>query len=119
MTSYLPFVNEGMARSKNGEPLHVDKGRTSRIVNQKDDVPTALREALELLGIEDKLNSGYRIYVDSFVCKDYLNDFKEELIITAAKEQFCIQKEELSSILTAMMMEAMRNDNRKKMNPWL
>lgn len=30
-----PFVIEGKAKNKNGEAFHIEKGWTSRIVNQK------------------------------------------------------------------------------------
>ena len=50
----FPFVIAGNIKNKNGEEFRLDKARTSKIMNQKDDVPTKLREALSIYGIADK-----------------------------------------------------------------
>lgn len=72
----FPFVIAGNIKNKNGEEFRLDKARTSKIVNQKDDVPTKLREALSIYGIADKTREGIPVFVE-----DYLDPAKCEVLL--------------------------------------
>ncbi len=68
-----PFVLAGKIKNKNGEEFHLDKARTSKIMNQKDDVPAKLREALSFYDIVNKTKKDMSIFVE-----DYLDPAKRE-----------------------------------------
>ena len=72
----FPFVMAGNVKNKNGEEFHLDKARTSKIMNQKDDVPAKLREALSIYGIADKTREEMPVFVE-----DYLDPAKFENLI--------------------------------------
>ena len=72
----FPFVIAGNIKNKNGEEFRLDKARTSKIMNQKDDVPTKLREALSIYGIADKTREEMPVFIE-----DYLDPVKCEALI--------------------------------------
>lgn len=47
-----PYIRAGRIKNRNGDELYLDKQRTSRILNGKEDVPHALRQSIGRMGIE-------------------------------------------------------------------
>ncbi|SEF73216.1 macro domain-containing protein [Lachnospira multipara] len=72
-----PLVDAGNIKNKNKEPLWLNKGRVSELLNQKKDVPKALRDALTIIGIDENIESYF---------KDYIDDFLEEAKIPALQD---------------------------------
>ena len=72
----FPFVIAGNIKNKNGEEFRLDKARTSKIMNQRDDIPAKLREALSIYGIADKTREGMPVFIE-----DYLDPAKCEVLI--------------------------------------
>ena len=54
---------------KNGEEFDLNKSRVSRLLSGKDDVPSALREALMQYGIEDKIKDEFQCFCDDYLCR--------------------------------------------------
>ena len=76
----LPFVIAGDIKNKNGEEFHLDKARTSKIMNQKDDVPTRLREALAIYGILEKTKDEMLGFVEDYMDPAKYKDLTERLL---------------------------------------
>ncbi len=72
-----PLVDAGNIKNKNKDPFWLNKGRVSELLNQKKDVPKALRDALAIIGIDEKIESHF---------KDYIDDFLEEAKIPALQD---------------------------------
>ena len=58
--------------NKNGEIFDLNKSRVSRLLSGKDDVPSALREALMQDGIEDKIKDEFQCFCDDYLCSESL-----------------------------------------------
>lgn len=65
-------------KNQHGDPLDLDKSRISKILSQKDDVPSAMKDALMDKGIEDTIRDSFKKFI-----KEYLNS---ELLSTVADE---------------------------------
>ena len=76
----LPFVMAGRIMNKNHEEFHLSKTRTSELMNQKVDVPTALRNALSLYGIKEKTIEGMYAFIDDYMDPNRSVDLTENLI---------------------------------------
>ena len=63
----FPFVIAGNITNKNHEEFHLDKSRTSEIMNQKADVPVKLRKALSIFGIEEKTIEGMVSFLEDYI----------------------------------------------------
>ena len=57
---------------KNGEEFDLNKSRVSRLLSGKDDVPTALREALMKYKIEDKIKEEFPCFCEDYLCSKSL-----------------------------------------------
>ena len=75
-----PYVEAGRVKARMGKVFHLDKARTSKIINGKADVPLALKKQLPRVGIEEETARNY----DSFLCdyfdNDYFDEFAEEVL---------------------------------------
>ena len=56
---FAPFVTAGNVKDKNGELLELNKSRVSRLLAQKDDVPSEMRKALYMLDIVERTAEGF------------------------------------------------------------
>lgn len=78
----LPFVIAGNITNKNKEEFHLDKSRTSRLLNQKEDVPSKLREALAIYGIAEETEEEMQTFIE-----DYLDHGKTDTLMRLLREQ--------------------------------
>lgn len=62
-----PLVTEVRVKNRFGKSLELDKTRVSRLLNQKDDVPSALRNALSILGVEQRIACGIQDFLSDFI----------------------------------------------------
>ena len=115
----LPFVNAGNIKNKNHEEFHLNKSRTSEIMNQKADVPVKLREALAFYTIREKTIDNMGIYVE-----DYLDPSRQMLLLeklTAIAHKDCISietnvetganKKIILILLTDLLLKAISESN--------
>ena len=112
------FVIAGNIKNKNGEELRLDKARTSKIMNQKDDVPTKLREALSIYGIADKTREEMQTFVE-----DYLDpaEYKAltERLLEISRQELNIKRnstelgktELLSDLLSQLLLMSLPESN--------
>ena len=63
---YALVENENI-KDKEGNDFHLDKTRVSRIVNHKDDTPEALRKPLNKFNIEERLESDFDVFIESYI----------------------------------------------------
>lgn len=115
----LPFVIAGNIRNKNQEEFHLNKARTSEIMNHKADVPVALRNALSRYGIREKTIEGMISFVEDFIDFKYYDQLIKELRIISREEKIVFEpfeniksiKEELSILLTDLIIRAISENN--------
>ena len=75
----LPYVIAGKIRNKNKEEFSLNKSRTSKIMNQKEDVPSKLREALSIYGIIDETKEEMRSFIDDYIDSGKTNNLIQRL----------------------------------------
>ena len=107
----FPYVMAGNIKNKNGEEFHLDKSRTSKIMNQKDDVPTKLRETLSIYGIADKTREEMPVFVEDYLDPAKFEDLIEKLLEKSQLELNIINDSTgsantdfLSDLLTEMLL---------------
>ena len=113
-----PYVIAGDIENKNGEEFRLDKTRTSQIINHKSDVPGALRQVLNYVGIREATVGGMNNFIEEFIGKSRklkLNEalaqiIKSEDTITETERDLLL-KEELSECITDLLMTAISNSN--------
>lgn len=72
-----PYVSAGKIRNKRGEEYHLDKARTSRFMNGKEEVPEKFRDTLSRIGIKEKMVVGMVEFLDDYVNLSSLPQLKE------------------------------------------
>lgn len=112
----LPFVIAGDITNKNHEEFHLDKARTSEIMNQKAEVPTKLRKALSIFGIKEKtiaeMYSFLEDYIDPSRHMILLKRLKELAKDEASSSGNVIETEgDLATLLTELLLKAISDSN--------
>lgn len=59
-----PYVDAGHVKARRGAPFYLDKARTSKILNGKADVPTALRQSLIRRNMEKDTAQNFQTFAD-------------------------------------------------------
>lgn len=62
-----PIVTAGHVRNKLGDGLHLNKTRTSDLMNKVNDVPGVLRETLSMIGLEEKMLDGMKAFITDYL----------------------------------------------------
>jgi len=114
-----PFVTAGNIKNKNLEEFHLNPSRTSELMNQKAEVPQALRRALPRYGIKEETIEEMVSFVE-----DYLNPnrypqlvgtlsnlMKEEGIGSIPVDDTLKVQNILSVMLTELLMKAISESN--------
>lgn len=113
----LPFVIAGDITNKNKEEFHLNKARTSKIMNQKEDVPTKLREALSIYGIRDRTIVEMDGFIEDFINPNKRTLLTEKLMELLPPDNICKDNNalkgngSLSDVLTDVMMESFAISN--------
>ena len=118
----LPFVNAGNITNKNHEEFHLDKARTSEIMNQKADVPLKLRKALSLFRIKEKTYAEMDLFLEDYIDPNKQALLLEEFTALAKSEGVFPEnnldadgdQEELPIILTELLLKAISESNLAK-----
>lgn len=116
-----PLLRLDGAHNKNGDPIHFDKSRTSRILAGKDDVPTVLRAAAEHIEIPKRLAREYEDFVNALLDEENFVSLKGGIASlcdqTAQKEAFDALTgidEDSALLLASSMLFATRVNNRQR-----
>lgn len=75
-----PLVEAGKVNSRSSKQFHLDKARTSKVMNGKVDVPKVLRNALKRLGIEDETAKCFDSFLQEYFEVSYFSDYANSLI---------------------------------------
>lgn len=118
---FLPYINAGRINSSSGEPLYLDKGRVSKLLSQKDDVPRAFRNALNRFHIKESTEQDFTIFLDENIAPTELATLIDEMqseIVQSASISYERKSilQEMKEIPTAYLLEAffdaLRVDNK-------
>lgn len=111
-----PLVTAARIRGRGGIEFHLDKSRTSQILNCKCDVPKELRKALARFEIENSVTREFTIFISESID---LSRFQllSDSILTSISENYEI-KEKLQNnlnnknrFMAIALLEAIKNDN--------
>lgn len=75
-----PYVQEGRIKGRGGAAFHLDKHRTSKILNGKADVPKQLRKALARVGLEDRVAVAFQPFLEEYLDANYLECFTADVL---------------------------------------
>ena len=100
---FNPLIISGNVKDKNDSQLELDKSRVSRLLAQKDNVPGAMKKALEIYNIEDSLEEEFEYFIN-----DYLDENKIPTALNAISDM--IQSDMSISEETKSKMNGMKND---------
>ena len=75
-----PYVIAGRVKARNGASFHLDKARTSKIMNGKADVPLPLKKPLARTGIEERTAAGFEIFLEESFDLDCFEQFASDVI---------------------------------------
>lgn len=95
-----PYVQEGHIKGRNGVDFHLDKHRTSKILNGKADVPKQLRKVLARIGLEDQVAISFQPFIEEQLETTYFEYFVSDVLkrIGTETEADKILHEELASM---------------------
>lgn len=125
-----PFVSAGNVKSTDGEEYHIDKYKTSRLINGKDEVPKKLRKALGRVGIKEETALGMSDFLMDYVNPILLGQLKEYLVAkiqidTAMPEKVLSSplsiQEEVGNLLAELLIRTLsvsNVDNLEKKTVW-
>lgn len=111
----LPFIIAGDITNKNHEEFHLDKARTSEIMNQKAEVPATLRRALPIFGIKEKTIAEMESFIEDYIDPDRQTLLHERLKDLARSEVLDLKavksNDNLATILTELLLKAISDSN--------
>lgn len=111
-----PYVAAGDIKNKNSEPFYLNKTRVSLLLNQKEDVPVALREALPRFQIRKETEKNFEAFISDELVQDAEENITESLIglieeaenLSAESKMRLLRNEDnLSCFLTDLLFEAL------------
>ncbi len=113
-----PLVIAGRIRGRGGIEFHLDKSRTSLILNGKCDVPAALRKALPRFGIEDSVASEYSMFVNDSIDSSLFPQLADAVLMIVSKENETGKilkqcSDDAGRFMAISLLEAVKNDNRE------
>lgn len=109
---FAPFVTAGNVKDKNGELLELNKSRVSRLLAGKDDVPSAMRNALSMLDIAERTAEGFSDFLADNIDAHRHDDLVDEMSQLAGSvlTKRAINKD-ISMFLTEAFIEAVKINN--------
>lgn len=114
-----PLVTEARVKNRFGKSLELDKTRVSRLMSQKDDVPSALRNALSILDIEQRIARGIQDFLSDFIDPESVPLMFQELRqlynadgLLSANDQSKLTPEYSLDSFVYLYLEALRVNNR-------
>ena len=109
---FAPFVTAGNVKDKNGELLELNKSRVSRLLAGKDDVPSAMRNALSMLDIAERTAEGFSDFLaDNIDAHRYDDLFDEMSQLAGSVLAKRAKNNDISMFLTEAFIEAVKINN--------
>lgn len=110
-----PYVYAGKIKNKVGEEWHLNKTKVSTLLSGKIDVPNALRDAQSIVGIEDQTAENMFEFIEDYLrisAQDVQTFAAANLQTEVNDETMNLSKKGLSQLLTKLLFNAIREDNR-------
>ena len=116
-----PLVEAGAIVDKNGEPFRLDSSRVSKLMHNKDDVPGALRKALERYGVADETIRLFPYFIEDRISPGHVKTFAQQVqdliesdphITKEARVSLFAQRGNPIQFLAASFVEAIRCNNK-------
>lgn len=116
-----PFISAASIKNRFGHEYHLDKSRSSRIINLEDDVPKRLREELERTGVEEGTEKNMPDFIEEYLDSCQEEHYKREVIHLIENDEdtrnrisntCTVEKLTLSSLVTKMLLIAISVNNK-------
>ncbi len=92
-----PYIDAGEVDNKFDEEMHFDKSRTSLILNRHDDIPGALRQALNSPNIYPWTEENFKDFLNEYIDPGSIEDVVDEISEMIEDDQFITDKSTLLS----------------------
>ncbi|MBR6136426.1 MAG: hypothetical protein IKQ22_08100 [Clostridia bacterium] len=115
-----PYVSAGKIKDKYQEDYHLNKSRTSEIMNQKADVPSKLRKALSMVEIEKRTIEEMYNFLEDYIDSNKQTALVEKLTYMAKSENIILDdntsnggvQDVLNMLLTRLLFKSLSNNNK-------
>lgn len=113
-----PIVKSEKILNQEGAFLYLDKSRVSNILTHKDDVPEALREALDNDGVEDRMSERftqfYQKYIDTYREEELATEFRGYVNKDSIsdREKAYILSDDVCTLLMRLFLSTIKQDNK-------
>lgn len=120
---FAPLIEAGNVKDRNGSLLDLDKARVSRLLNQKDDVPAVMKDALLIYNIYEGVEGGFENFISDYLDKNkipsVLNSIADQIksdntLIPETKSSLLEKKNDTTYFIIYSFMEAVKVDNRER-----
>lgn len=88
-----PYIIAGNIENRAGEELYFDKSRTSLLMNQVEDVPNALREALHVVGIYENTEENFADFLEDYINDEDMGMILDEISMMINADKNIVDKE--------------------------
>ena len=92
-----PYIDAGQIDNKYDEEIHFDKSRTSLILNRNDDVPKALRKALNAWNIYPWTEENFKDFINAYLNPGSIEMLVREIVEMIETDRFIMDKSALLS----------------------
>lgn len=111
----LAYINAENIKNRNGDSFFFDKERTSLLLNQKIDVPNALRNQLNKMGVQEKTESNMVEFVEDYYDSDSLFDLYSFLNKTSNTKNIAhkdtVTIATVAHLLTKLLLQSLSEAN--------
>ena len=119
-----PLVQAGNVKGKNHEPLDLNKSQISALMNNKADVPQAMRKALSLYGLRERMLPATNDFLEDYIRTDELAsllDALKRLYGSDSSKSFTLeesisQNQNTPALFTLLFLKAVEANNRIEAN---
>lgn len=88
-----PFVVAGKIDNRMGEEIYFDKSRTSLLMNRVDDVPSALRDALCVVGLYENTEENFTYFLEDYINIEDMEALLDEICLLVKEDKNIADKE--------------------------
>lgn len=113
-----PYIDAGEVDNKKGEELILDKSRVSLLMNNHDDIPSALRMSLSYTQIYEWTEQNYEEFMSNYLDEAKLEDAVNEFVRIINNDERIIDKDALLSkagdknvFLADLLIETIKTPN--------
>ena len=116
-----PYISTANIKDKEKNPLDLNKSRVSRLLSQKDDVPTAIRNSLVIYGVFEDTKEPFSNFIEDYLDPHQLPSLVREIhdvimntpsITTAAKNAITELTNSPHEFLHYTFFEALKQNNK-------